>query len=201
MKRKFLPLNLQFFAEGDGSSGANDQGQNNTGSQESSGGSGFDYEKLASIISGKQQVTEDTILKNYFKEQGLSQDEVKQAISTFKAEKAKNQPDPAALQLKVQEASLLATQAVLDKEATIVAISLGIDIKTIPYVLKVADLSNAMNDDGKVDSEAVKKAINKVLEDVPGFKKQTESNSGFQIGGSGGNNNASEDALKAAFGL
>ena len=37
----------------------------------------FDYDKLASLITGKQSVTEDTVLKSYFKEQGLSADEMK----------------------------------------------------------------------------------------------------------------------------
>ena len=42
----------------------------------------FDYEKLASIITGKQSVTEDTVLKNYFKQQGLSKEEIETAISS-----------------------------------------------------------------------------------------------------------------------
>lgn len=37
----------------------------------------FDYDKLANLINGKQSVTEDTVLKSYFKEQGLSADEMK----------------------------------------------------------------------------------------------------------------------------
>lgn len=53
----------------------------------------FDYDKLASLITGKQSVTEDTVLKSYFKEQGLSADEMKQAIGAFKEQKAKNTPD------------------------------------------------------------------------------------------------------------
>ena len=53
----------------------------------------FDYEKLASLITGKQTVAEDTVLKSYFKQQGLSEDEMKQAISSFKEQKAKNTPD------------------------------------------------------------------------------------------------------------
>lgn len=53
----------------------------------------FDYDKLASLITGKQSVTEDTVLKSYFKEQGLSADEMKEAIGAFKKQKAKNTPD------------------------------------------------------------------------------------------------------------
>lgn len=48
----------------------------------------IDYEKLAGLINGKQSVAEDTVLKSYFKQKGLSADEMEQAIATFKEQKA-----------------------------------------------------------------------------------------------------------------
>lgn len=36
----------------------------------------IDYDKLAQLISGKQAATEDSLLKGYFKQQGLSQEEM-----------------------------------------------------------------------------------------------------------------------------
>jgi hypothetical protein len=76
-------------------------------------------------------------------------------------------------------------------------------VKTLPYVLKMADLGNVKGHDGKVNQEAVKNALNKVLEDVPQLKPVASSNQGFQIGGAAGNQDTkpTEDALKAAFGL
>jgi hypothetical protein len=77
-------------------------------------------------------------------------------------------------------------------------------VKTLPYVLKMADLGNVKGQDGKVNQEAVKNALNKVLEDVPQLKPvAAASNQGFQIGGAAGNQNNKTDeaALKAAFGL
>lgn len=53
----------------------------------------FDYDKLANLIAGKQSITEETVLKSYSKQQGLSEDEMKQAINSFKETKAKNTPD------------------------------------------------------------------------------------------------------------
>lgn len=163
----------------------------------------FDYEKLANLIAGKQTVTEDTVLKSYFKQQGLSQEEAQQAMAAFKEEKAKNTPDPIALQTQLQQANALAQKAQVDNAATLVAISLGLDAKTVPYVLKMADLSNVVGQDGKINDEAVKNAVNKVLEDVPQLKPTATGNPGFQIGGGSGQqqNNATEEALKAAFGI
>jgi len=220
MAKTFLPMNLQLFAEGGAAGGAGaGSGQAAATGQPAgaaaappagpAGGSqgntapGFDYDRLASLIQGKQSVAEDAVLKNYFKQQGLSQDEAKQAIAAFKAEKAKNQPDVGALQSELTQAQKAAQEALLQSAATMAAVSLGIDPKTIPYVLKMADLSQATSQDGKVSEEAIKNALNKVLEDVPALKPQAQQVSGFQIGapGNGGQAATDEDALKKAFGL
>ena len=148
----------------------------------------FDYEKLASIVAGKQNVAEDTVLKNYFKQQGLSQEEAEKAIASFKEEKAKNTPDVTALQNQIAQEKAQAQKAQIEKDAVLTAMSLGLDAKTIPYVLKLADLSSVMDKDGKINEEAVKTAINKVLEDMPQLKPVAAENKGFQIGGSGQQN-------------
>lgn len=72
----------------------------------------FDYDKLASLITGKQSVTEDTVLKSYFKEQGLSADEMKEAIGAFKKQKAENTPDFAKCSRKL---NLQTTQSLWQK--------------------------------------------------------------------------------------
>lgn len=64
-------MNLQFFASdpaGGSESGKEPQNQQQNAQAQAFT---FDYEKLASIVAGKQTVTEDTVLKNYFKQQGL----------------------------------------------------------------------------------------------------------------------------------
>lgn len=163
----------------------------------------IDYERIQQMLTGTLAAKEDTALKAYFKQQGLSQQEVEQAITAFKTEKAKNQPDIGTLQTQIAEAQKVALQAQIQSAGTMAAVSLGIDAKTIPYVLKIADLSSAVGQDGKISEEALKNAINKVLEDVPALKPQTAQASGFRFGASGGGQqtNADEDALKQAFGL
>ena len=64
----------------------------------------FDYEKLAGIIQGKQNVAEDTVLKNYFKQQGLSQADAEAAIAAFKQQKADSQPNVEAMQAQLNAA-------------------------------------------------------------------------------------------------
>ncbi len=202
-----LPMNLQFFATGEtggdaGGAGGNAGGQDQqTGSQK---GFQFDYEKLAGIVAGKQTVTEESVLKGYFKQQGLSKEQMDQAIAAYKEQQAANQPDVAGMQTQLAQAQTEAQRARIESAATIAAVGLGIDTKTIPYVLKMADLSQAIGQNGKVSEETIKNALNKVLEDVPALKPQTAGATGFvQVGASGGNSQqgSSDDALKKAFGL
>ena len=52
------------------------------------------------------------------------------------------------LQQQLTQAQAVAQKAMIDSAATMTAVSLGIDAKTIPYVLKMADLSQVMGQDG-----------------------------------------------------
>lgn len=205
MRNGLIPMNLQIFAEpgGDPAPAGTTQQQPQQQSQQTT--PQFDYDKLAQLIAGKQTVTEESVLKGYFKQQGLSKEQMDQAIATFKQQQAANTPDVGALQTQLTQAQAAAQAAQIEKDATLAAIGLGIDAKTIPYVLKMADLSQVMEEqDGKINDEAMKTALNKVLEDIPALKPQAAGTTGFvQVGASGqpGQQTTTDDALKKAFGL
>lgn len=153
----------------------------------------FDYDKLASLINGKQSVAEDTVLKSYFKEQGLSADEMKQAIGAFKEQKAKNTPDIAKIQSEVESANNAKLTAEVNQSATLEAVKQGVDVTSVPYVLKMADFS-AVITDGKINSEKLTEAVKKVLDDIPALKKTADNSAGVQkIGGDG---NGTSDGTK-----
>ncbi len=61
--------------------------------------------------------------------------------------------------------------------------ALGIDAKTIPYILRLADLSQAAGQDGKINEENIKNALNKVLEDVPALEATGSRNGRVCPGG------------------
>lgn len=190
MQKHLLPMKLQLFAKGDGAGeqeGQSGQQSNAEGTQqEGQSGQTFDYEKLASIISGKQNVAEQTVLKNYFKEQGLSKEEAESAIRSFREQKKANEPDVHELQQQIQQARTAANEAVIQKEGILLGIEMGLDAKSVPYVLKLADTSKAIAEDGTVDQEELKKAINQVLEDVPALKPDREEGAGIHKLGSDG---------------
>lgn len=164
----------------------------------------FDYDKLANLIAGKQTVTEDTVLKSYFKQQGLSADEMTQAINAFKETKAKNTPNVSELQNNLSAEKSARLQAEINSSATLEAIKQGVDVKSIPYVLKMADFKNCTDEKGNINAENLTNAIKAVLDDIPALKgtQQNSNGSVLKIGGDGDNQTeTTEDALRSIFGI
>lgn len=171
----------------------------------------IDYDKLANILDGRQKATEETVLKGYFKDQGLSSEEVAQAIAAFKQQRAAQQPDVASmqasisqLQADIEKANSAATRAKVENVAIVEAQKLGISANAIPYLTRMADLSNVGDENGQVSAEKVAQALGKVLDDVPELKPQAQDSTGFRVGGE---SSATEQApaddakLRAAFGI
>ena len=174
-----MPMNLQIFAENGAGDGAA-QGANG-GEAHAEGNEQFqiDYEKIANIIAGKQSATEESVLKGYFKQQGLTKEQMEQAIAVYKQQQAASQPDIKEMQNQIadaqkQNATMQAEvlKAQVQSAATMTAVTLGIDAKTIPYVLKMADFSQVTGQDGKINEEAL--------------KPQTVGKNGFTQVGTGG---------------
>ena len=174
-----------------GTAGASAAQQNQSNQQGAA--PAIDYGKIQQMLDGTLAAKEDTALKAYFKQQGLSQDEVEQAIAVFKQLKAANTPDVGAMQAQVTQAQTAAQQAQINSAATMAAVSLGISANTIPYVIKLADFSQVVGQDEKINEETLKAALNKVLEDVPGLKPQAAGTTGFvQVGAASSNAGAGQ---------
>ena len=187
MKKHRFPMNLQLFAEPGGTEPGAAAGAQQTTPQQTQPGPAIDYNKIEQIVSGKLAATEESVLKGYFKQQNMSEDDMKQAIAAFKQQKAANQPDIGAMQTQLTQTQAALQQAQVNAAATMAAVALGIDAKTIPYALKMADMSQVVGQDGKINEETLKNALNKVLEDIPALKPQAAASSGFiQIGAAGG---------------
>lgn len=169
----------------------------------------IDYDKIASLVEGKQKVAEEQVLKGYFKQQGLSAEEMASAIDMFKKDRASRVPNVEELQGKITESESRYNDAVgkwLEAETKLEAFrlapSLGVDITTLPYVLKMADTSKVIKD-GKVDTEALKDAIGEVLKAVPQLKASADEGvKGFKIGADNENKqSATNSELARIFGV
>ena len=152
--------------------------------------SGIDYEKIQQMLNGTLAAKEDTALKAYFKQQGMTQEEMTQAIAAFKAEKAKNTPDPTALQEQLNAANATILKMQIEQAVSLEASKLGIDPNNMPYVMKLADLSQIVGSDGKLIPEKITEAINKVLADLPALKPAATGTTGFQQVGTHNNQSA-----------
>ena len=184
----------------------NEQNQQNQQTQQ--GGNqtapAFDYDKLAGIINGKQRADEETILKNYFKNQGLSSDEMKQAIAAFKDQKAKNTPDVGKLQSDLSTAQSDLLRERINTAAMKEALKQGVPMESVDYLLRMADLNNVTDENGKVKEDALAEAVKKVLEDVPALKgtRQSGGNGFNRIGGDGTQSDGvDDDMLRGIFGV
>lgn len=176
-KAKLRPMNLQFFAEGEQT--GTEPTQEGQGAQTQSAVS-VDYDKIQKMLDGTLAAKEDVALKAYFKQQGLSQQEAEQAMSQFKQQKADNTPDFDALNAKLQNANKALQKAQVEQAATLSALGLGLDAKTIPYVIKMADLGNVIKEDGTIDNASLMEALKRVLDDIPALNPQATSTVGFQ---------------------
>ena len=165
------------------------------------------YDKIQSMIDKGVQQKENAILKSYFEQQGMSEDEIKTAIGDYKSKKQTQAQEQAGELTKLQNANMelqsRLTNELLSKQAFNDCLDLGVDKNTIPYVIKSADFKDAIDDKGEIKADKVREAVEQVLKDVPAFKGTSNDDKGIKFGVSGEHDDATEqeNALRKAFGL
>lgn len=104
MKKK--QFDLQLFTDGGeggaGTAGNGNGGQSNAGG--TSGGATYSYEQAEQIAEARADRATKAALADYFKRQGMSEEEVTAAIADFKTKKAASQPDVSAVTKERDEA-------------------------------------------------------------------------------------------------
>ncbi len=205
--QNFMPLNIQRFAENDGGGqGAEPSNTVSNNGQVANQTTGIDYDKIQGMIDSRNQKTEDNVLKSYFQSQGMSEDEMKQAINSFKTQREENNKNQIletnTLKENLDKANNKALRSEIEKEAVLQALSLDIDSKSIPYVVKLADFSNVSDEKGAINGDSVKSALEKVLEDVPALKKASPDLGDLKIGADGSQSSDSnlDSTLSRIFG-
>lgn len=199
-KRHFMPLlNADGGAGGNGGAGASGEPADDPKPTPE-----FDYEKLASLINGKQTVAEDTVLKNYFKQQGLSPEDASEAIKAFKEQKKNSAPNIDELNQRATTAEQRALKSEMKAMAYTLVDELGITNKEVPYVMRMAELKDVVQE-GAINKEKLKESMEKVLTELPQLKPSKADDKGFKgkVGGDGGSDGKSEHeaALRKAMGL
>ncbi len=167
----------------------------------------IDYDKIESMIIKGTQQKESAILKSYFEQLGMSSEEVQAAVQDFKSKRDsqanEKETNYANAQQEIAQLKAQILQDKIDRKANDMAMDLGVERSAVPYVIRMADLTNAVNDKGEISEDAIKAALEKVLTDVPGLKSdKTRSNGFVRIGGSGSNTQttAQNEVLANIFG-
>ncbi len=107
----------------------------------------------------------------YVTQQGLSKEEMDQAITSFKNQKKASTPDVEGLQNQLTETNKAVLKTQIENKALLMHSELGVDLNTIPLIMKLADLSGVIVD-GAINEDGLKEEFNAVLESVPQFKVQ-----------------------------
>ena len=201
------PLHIQFFAD-DGAQPNNGDGNDNNGASPSAQGANssvsIDYDKIADVLDKRGSQAQYAALKGYLKEQGVSADEMDKAIKEFKdkkeADKQSKEKEQADMLAENQRLKLQIQNIEIDKKIS--ELAEGVSAEKLPFLIKVIDKKDMIKQDGSIDDEKVKSAIEEVLKAFPEFKSSQQSNSGFQqIGAKSGDKAGIQDLLDQAFGI
>lgn len=201
------PLQIQYFADDGAQSNTGDRNDNNGASPSAQGANSsvsIDYDKIADVLDKRGAQAQYAALKGYLKEQGISADEMDKAIKEFKdkkeADKQSKEKEQAAMLAENQRLKLQIQNIEIDKKIS--ELAEGVSAEKLPFLIKVIDKKDMVKQDGSIDDEKVKSAIEEVLKAFPEFKTVQQSNNGFQqIGAKSGDKAGIQDLLDQAFGI
>lgn len=180
MTQDFLkyPLNIQLFANPGNDGGDGGDGTNPTVVDTNPSQLNFDYDKLAEAIAKRNASHETAVLKGMLKEQGLTKEEVDEAVKQYKqnqANKAKEEQkridDILAENQRYKEAEI-AKQ--VNDEASKIAKEIGVRDDRIETLIALCDRSKFTDDKGVINKEEMKKELEAKLTTVPEFKNKKQ---------------------------
>lgn len=148
--------------------------------------SNIDYGKIEEMVNKGIQQKENGILKSYFSQQGLSEDEMKVAIETYKTNKANkekeqaaNNPDLLKLQEEIKTLKSAAQKEKINNAIQLQAFGMGLNEKAVNAMLRIQTFDDVM-DGENISKDKIKANIDNFLKDYDMFKPQT-NNSGFSV--------------------
>lgn len=197
MRKRFF--DLQLFTDGgatDTAGAGADTGAagNNSGGRNNAGGATYSYEQAEQIAQARADRAEKAALADFFKRQGMSEDEVAAALADFRAKKAAQRPDVTAVE-RERDAALAQVE---EMKNTNYLRDKGVKADDLDYVL--FKVSKQVDD--KTD---FKKAADAFLKENPRFTGQGMKvvSTGKPDGGSGTGqtvNDSINASIRSAFG-
>ena len=181
-----------------GNAGNGNGSQGNAGNNGGNGGATFSFQQAEEIANARATRAERAALASYFQQQGLSEDQINQAIADYKAQQAARQPNVDAITKERDEARAELAAIKNGQKLT----QLGVRPEFSRFVL--SEIDALMKEDSKLDFD---KAAAKFLKENPQYKtgngsyrvKTGTDGSGAGNSDANGNGNASiNDAIRRA---
>lgn len=183
-------INLQRYDGGNGS------GEGGTAGAAAGGtGATYSYEQAEEIANARATRAEQAALKSYFQQQGMTQEQITQAIADFKEKQNANKPDTTKIQGELDAAN----KKIAEYENEKVLVAKGVKADDMDYVaFKVSKMVT--------DKKDFKTAAEEFLKDNPRFTGQTYrmssgSSNGNPGGGSENKNDSINNMIRNAFGV
>lgn len=207
-KNKFyenmIPMNLQKFSNTGGEEGSGDSTSTEEGTKTDGEGEEkkFSQKQLDEAIQKK--LSRES--KKYEKYKDLDDKELENYKQWKEDQEQKKQDELSDLEKERKARENLEKEKndiVAKANATLVRAAFLVDAKEIPEdkreaAYKLADLSNVTVENGEVDKDLLKTAVDEVLKQYPFLKGETKSNVGGGAGNGGGQLSAEEVAANKA---
>lgn len=177
MEEYMIHFNLQFFADGG-------EGE---GTQPVTNVQGYSFEQAEEIANARAERATKSALSSYFKQQGMTEDEVTKALADYKARKEAQTPDTT----KISEENANLRQQLADVQNKASLTTKGVKAEFVDYV--TYEVNKKVTD--KVSFE---KAAEEFLKEHPMYVGQTVTVSTGTQGGSGSASTA-RDMINAAI--
>nr|DAX75634.1 MAG TPA: Major head protein [Caudoviricetes sp.] len=180
---------------GDGNGSLGNAGDGN-GSLGNAGGSGsqgtYSYAQAEEIANARAERAEKAALRSYFQQQGMTEQQVNQAIADYKDQQKKNQPNVTQLQQDLENSRNEVQRMKNEKFLS----SKGVKADDLDYV---AYKVSKMVDDKTTFEKAAEEYLKENPRYVGGNTYRVSTSSGSSSEGSGGSVNASiNDRIRAA---
>ncbi|MFV0382330.1 MAG: hypothetical protein ACK5KR_08975 [Breznakia sp.] len=196
------PLDIQLFADG----GTGGDGGNPTPTPAAQSGTQtsdpIDYEKLEGIVNRRSGVAGETAMKAYLKEQGMTQEEVNEAIKGYKESKIKAKEAEAQRIASIEEENkqlkAQALEATQNAAITTQAKGLGVTDEKLPFLMRLIDKNTIVDDKGEIVEDKIKEQIEETIKSFPDFVGSTQQG-GFQKVGGDGTSGGEDQKSTAAF--
>lgn len=138
----------------------------------------IDYEKLAETIEKRTSASEVSALKGILKEQGLSKEEMDDAIKAYKTSKqSKVKEEQERIDKIMKENTEFKQKELLSsitKEAQKIAKELGVRDDRFDKLMALCDRSKFTDDKGVINKDSIKKEFEDQLKDLPEFKAKKQ---------------------------